>query len=929
MNYRVEIKDMENLQDPLVLEYAERGSISLNWLDGSPIRGSELNFSMEVLDGSDGKYIQYFTSDEQKWQVTKYLENTDEIIWRGFLLPESYSEPWDNPTFYPQFSAVDGLGLLRGKKLGDDFYSEEKTVIEIFAAILQLTGIDFDIFFSPAIQNTVVPEWHNIFLDTRQYEAEKRPSAYEILEEILSSLQCEIFQCDARWYIEGINKRHLSSVSFYQYSIDGTYKGTVTVEKNIKKVGWYPVPMITMNPALKEVVVIHSGSKVQFREDVFKEQDIDWVKAPGVILEILPEDWIYNPEYLPVQKAPNYYLELPANHSTVFQENARVSLREKIYVLKDWKIKFSMEFKVTNVRNHVGAGYEYPEDFLTNIPSYQIYLNGKRVLWNILNTSDNPDMVIEYDNDFNGQASFEFYPSETGYMDLHFLSPYDLQEDWSFDSVQVTNLKIETPDLDKETFYTEPIDPKSSQVREITLPISDDISGFSKCFYLDRQREFHETSYFKIAVPIKYSFTQNGNNYHVVSLMHANLIEQFKDYVHYTNRFIYLENLEVIYNFNGGEQMVVKADQLMTGTLYVTVRPYKDPTGDRTDWLKWTDATFRVGEKPYVEVVAEIHRKLFTKPHLMIEGTAAAPVKVNDLVEFNYRGETKYFVPHSISWNPDENESSVTLIEGVYAGNSLGNIPPFVDAGPDIYIDANATSAQITEAVATDSDGYIDRVIWEKISGDPGETYSNPAVLNPLISGLTGSAYEFRLTGFDNLGGKASDTMKIIRVGDYLLILDLVESYDDISVPVTDGDWLTKREKYKLYTSPVIPDNETVTLIFDAKLYRNLANAPRTYPYSGRVLITKNGTDVYDLNRTYQTRQKEVTDDSPSNTLNYIHSDEIFITLEVTLIADTSSSTDEVSAEINFHTSEFKVESAQLSNLPQLRSIGLKMSDYV
>ena len=121
MNYEVHIIDRDALADPLILHYASKDSIEVNWLGGEdllqPIVGSELNFNLEVLHGEDAKYDQYFVSDEKRWLVKKVISDTQEVIWTGYLLPESYSEPYSWPLFYVDFSAVDGLGLLKGKKL--------------------------------------------------------------------------------------------------------------------------------------------------------------------------------------------------------------------------------------------------------------------------------------------------------------------------------------------------------------------------------------------------------------------------------------------------------------------------------------------------------------------------------------------------------------------------------------------------------------------------------------------------------------------------------------------------------------------------------------------------------------------------------------------------------------------------------------------
>ena len=931
MNYEIHIRDVEALEEAMVLEHAQRGSIATNWIGSDdktqPIVGSETNFSMETGDGEDGKYIQFFTNDEQKWLVEKkisteqayeeFLDRAGELLWKGYMLPESYSEPYANPLFYVGLSAVDGLGLLKGKRLSADFYEEEKTPVEVIIACLALTGLGFDLLLAPAIEHATVKGWHNYFMDTRKYfDPEKLPSAYDILEDVVHSMRCQLFQCDGEWQLVGINKRHLLSVDFYHYSATGEYLGTLTRSKDVQQVHWSPDPVLSMVPSIREVVVTHASEDITLREDTFQEQQIDWRRAPGVTLEVFPDAWDYNQDYMPVMKAPDYYLEL---HSvTAAEANDRtLTLKEKPYLREGWKVKLNISLKA------IPTAITEDTEFLNPL-WFRVLLNETVVgdsLWN----GSYPDLRITIPLDGVGSGSLEFVAPEDGFLDVLIHAPFHPQ----LDGVIITGLSIDVSGYEETTTFILPVDPKSSVVREIDLELSDDISGFSHCFYLERQREFSDTDYYKVEVPILYSFAQNGNNYAVVSLKHAHLIEQFIDYVHYTNRWIYLQNLEVIYNLNGGEQMVVKTEDLLTGSLYVTVRPYKPQTGDRADWLKWVDAVYGVEVKPYAEIVADIESKLFAIPHLRIEAVAQAPLKFNDIVKFPYRGEDKYFVITNLSWNPDENECSVTLVEGVYAGNSLGNIPPFVSAGPDIYIAEGETTAQITEAVATDPDGVITSLLWEHLDGDATPVISTSGTLNPLISNLSGPVNTFRLTAIDNGGASASDTMKIFRVGQYLLILTPVEVVDTVPDPVETAAWITKRTKYQVTVEPALPPEETITLIFEARLYRNLANAPRTSAYSGRVLITKQGIDIYDFNRTYQTREQELLDERTYNTVNYISSDEMFLTIETMLIVDTDSPEDTVSASVNFVDATFNVATAVISNLPLPEELEITLSDYM
>src|SRR5690606_24447607 len=101
-------------------------------------------------------------------------------------------------------------------------------------------------------------------------------SAHEILEDIVFSMRCQLYQSEGKWFIEGINFRHLKKVKFDTYDIDGNFKGGFDHEKNIKVVHWSPTPTITMVPGLKEVIVTHEAAKLTLSSEVFKDTNIKW-----------------------------------------------------------------------------------------------------------------------------------------------------------------------------------------------------------------------------------------------------------------------------------------------------------------------------------------------------------------------------------------------------------------------------------------------------------------------------------------------------------------------------------------------------------------------------------------------------------------------------------------------------------------------------
>jgi len=126
MSYTIDIIDTEN--DDLVIsnELAEAKSIVLTWKgsdekDEIYIIGSSLSFTMLDENYTDGRFDSLFTGNETRFKVRLYHDTDSEsteddvTIWTGFLLPEQYTEPYNNGVLSIGFEAADGLGRLKGK----------------------------------------------------------------------------------------------------------------------------------------------------------------------------------------------------------------------------------------------------------------------------------------------------------------------------------------------------------------------------------------------------------------------------------------------------------------------------------------------------------------------------------------------------------------------------------------------------------------------------------------------------------------------------------------------------------------------------------------------------------------------------------------------------------------------------------------------
>jgi len=103
---------------------------------------------------------------------------------------------------------------------------------------------------------------------------------------------------------------------------------------------------------------------------------------------------------------------------------------------------------------------------------------------------------------------------------------------------------------------------------------------------------------------------------------------------------------------------------------------------------------------------------------------------------------------------------STSTIMNMISGTLPTNLLPNVNAGADKVITLPTSTTSFT-GTATDVDGTIVSVLWEKISGPTGGAISSPNTLSTNITGLIQGIYQFRLTATDEDGGTGSDVVQV------------------------------------------------------------------------------------------------------------------------------------------------------------------------
>ena len=189
---------------PITVEHIRR--------DGpyDPILGSSANIELWVTD--DTSYRDFNSDGRFVWETRlRYLDADDNatLYWCGYILPEDGNESVTTRPFGVSFTSIDGLGIL-GSQLYPIGSSRPITseanvsLISLISDCLEQTGLDLDLYVDSGIETTSGDALINV--TTTQYafvdeNVQDRSNLKEILEGILNTFNCRVFQADGRWYV--------------------------------------------------------------------------------------------------------------------------------------------------------------------------------------------------------------------------------------------------------------------------------------------------------------------------------------------------------------------------------------------------------------------------------------------------------------------------------------------------------------------------------------------------------------------------------------------------------------------------------------------------------------------------------------------------------------------------------------------------------
>lgn len=269
------------------------GSVTRRALGRTPIlkrerSGNILGTSLEIYAECkvDGEFAQLYTSSADEFRVEVYKRQN--LLWRGFVSPELYSEPDIAPPYDVQIIATDGLGELKDR---DYRFYGKATLRNHIQHALAPTSLQGDITLISSLSwedDTSANAPSSLLEMVTDLSHLKEESCYDVLQSILTSLNACITQQDGSWMVIRESDLYLNTLQ-----LPPALFGSMT------KAQWWPVGNMSTDiiPAKKEVSVVHEN---QYRENILPPISMGvaagWEIGVGCYYSSAEGGWIVPPQ---------------------------------------------------------------------------------------------------------------------------------------------------------------------------------------------------------------------------------------------------------------------------------------------------------------------------------------------------------------------------------------------------------------------------------------------------------------------------------------------------------------------------------------------------------------------------------------------------------------------------------------------------------
>lgn len=465
----IEIIDTYTNAMPLIIESTQVQFPELKFDGGDTLyqvfRNSSLKFNLLVKDKADAKFLHLFTGDEKRYLVKVNMIDEDDnsqLLWKGFLLPDIYNEPYTNGVFFVPFEAIDMLSRLKDYTLNSWFFDDRYPLPKLLAYLLEATGLQQNIVIAPAIVPEIATSIAMINVPIAQYaDKNKYDDNAKILEDVLDSLGLQLYSFRGYWFVIGINRLHEPIVSMCEvFDVNGDFVEYARIERGIASFFSEDSVNLSAEPTLKKVAFeldvanrlnVFSDSIVNpefFSSDYISYFGMkDWkVSSTEVYITRMVDQWqkvgsgLYE-RFLLTPAQFVYYI--PTSVKTSHNMNEATALANYFYpagfynVLEGFKYKLSLEIKVQFESASMPSSSDY--SVYDKVVPFQFMVNGVEVY------AKRPGIAIV------GQKKYTHSLSESSTPGYGFDITFKLEDEIYFRNSGLLEVRMNLPIWDNST----------------------------------------------------------------------------------------------------------------------------------------------------------------------------------------------------------------------------------------------------------------------------------------------------------------------------------------------------------------------------------------------------------------------------------------------------------------------------------------------
>ena len=317
------------------------------------VRGTSLDFAIRAI--ADFEFIEFYTENSLDWLV-ELVDPSGVIVWKGFIIPEQYQEPYSPAPVTVSFTATDQLGLLKNFTY-TAANNTRISYLSILKSCLANTGLSLGYAIAIAIkesrQNQDRSVLSEIFVNPEVYNGK---TCYEVVVDLLSHFDAEITQHAGRWLIRRCVDKQVTRIL---YDRTGIYTGTQAA------------PIVKSLGQLDEADIYPTGSPLNMDLSTAERKIIiseDYQTKSNILPSQDASKWTDNntlPGWLPtlaqlikVDATTPYFLVKPADNGYTYGSFARTAIQE-VNTTTD-SIEFSFDYAYITPLNLVDSANGVP-----------------------------------------------------------------------------------------------------------------------------------------------------------------------------------------------------------------------------------------------------------------------------------------------------------------------------------------------------------------------------------------------------------------------------------------------------------------------------------------------------------------------------------------------------------------------------------------